>query len=78
MTQAGQYSNLPYDVAKAANLKPFQLKVPEQELLRLSLLLDNCPIAEENWENSREDGRFGVTREWLINAVKYWRHEHNW
>ena len=78
MEQPKHYSKLPYAVAKGNNLKPYQLRIPEQELSRLSLLLDNCVSSDENWENTHEDGRFGVTRDWLVQAVKYWRNEYDW
>ena len=78
MAQSGRYSKLPYSVTKEANLKAHQLRISEQELSRLSILLENCEIAEENWENSQEDGRFGVTRDWLLTAIEYWRHNYDW
>ncbi|KAF5008719.1 hypothetical protein FDECE_5027 [Fusarium decemcellulare] len=78
MAGADQYAKLPYPVAPEANLKPYKLEIPDREISRLHLLLDNCEIADENWENSQQDGRFGVSRDWLANAVEQWRHNYDW
>ncbi|KAF4449341.1 epoxide hydrolase [Fusarium albosuccineum] len=78
MAGADQYAKLPHPVAPEANLKPYKLEIPDKEISRLHLLLDNCEIADENWENLQQDGRFGVSRDWLVKAVEQWRHSYDW
>lgn len=75
---AQTFARLPHPVAGEAHIKPFQIAIPQHEIDALHLLLDNCPIAEANWENSQDDGCFGVTREWLLKAVKEWRSNYKW
>lgn len=72
------FAKLPHPVANEVPVKPFKLTVPAVDIQKLHLLLDNLPIADANWENSQQDGRFGTTRDWLINAVKEWRHNYDW
>ncbi|KAH8734206.1 Alpha/Beta hydrolase protein [Ilyonectria robusta] len=72
------FATLPHRVARDAHIEPFHIAIPQHEIDRLHLLLDNCPVADANWEISQEDGRFGVTRDWLTKAVKDWRHNYNW
>lgn len=75
---AEEFAKFPYPVATGAHIKPYKIAIPEPEVDRLRLLLDSCPIADANWENSQEDGRFGVTRDWLIEAAEHWRHKYDW
>lgn len=72
------FATLPHRVARDAHIEPFRIDIPQHEINRLHLLLDNSPLADANWENSQEDGRFGVTRDWLLKAVNDWRHNYNW
>ncbi|KAM5381112.1 hypothetical protein ACJZ2D_003028 [Fusarium nematophilum] len=76
--EAQDFATLPHPVARKAHIRPFRISVPQQEINKLHLLLDNCPIADANWENSQEDGRFGTTRDWLVTAVEEWRDNYKW
>ncbi|KAM5345651.1 hypothetical protein ACJ41O_011512 [Fusarium nematophilum] len=69
---------MPYPVAAEANLSPYKIAIPDKEIARLHLLLENSSIADENWENSQEDGRFGITRDWVVKAVDHWRNKYDW
>ncbi|KAL2837806.1 epoxide hydrolase [Aspergillus pseudodeflectus] len=75
---ADNFGTLPHPVARDAHIERFHISIPQLEIDRLNLLLDNCPLVDANWENSQEDGRFGVTRDWLNNAIKDWRYNYNW
>ena len=74
----GSFGTLPHRVALDAHIEPFRIKVSDSEIDRLQILLDNSVIADANWENSQEDGRFGTTRDWLANAVQHWRDNYSW
>jgi hypothetical protein len=67
----GSFGTLPHRVAPNVHIEPFRTRVSDSEIYRLQLLLDNSMIADANWENSQEDGRFGTTRDWLANAVQH-------
>ncbi|CAG7559047.1 unnamed protein product [Fusarium equiseti] len=72
------FSSLPYMVDESTNVKCHDINVLPSEIERLHLLLDNCPIVDETWENLNRDGHFGINREWLVGAVKEWRHNYDW
>ncbi|KAG7416564.1 putative epoxide hydrolase [Fusarium oxysporum f. sp. raphani] len=72
------FTTLPHPVASEVHIKQFQITVPSSDIEKLHLLLDNSPIPDRNWENSQGDDRFGTTRDWVIHAVKEWRHNYNW
>ncbi|KAF5004988.1 hypothetical protein FDECE_8513 [Fusarium decemcellulare] len=75
---AQDFSALPHPVASDANLQPFKIAVPQTDIEKLHLLLDNSPITDANWENSHAGERFGTTRDWVIHAIKEWRKGYNW
>jgi microsomal epoxide hydrolase len=62
----------------AGSLKPFELRIPEDEITRFKALLALSHISPETWENRQEDGRYGVSRAWLIKAQDVWLHSFNW
>ncbi|EXJ53373.1 uncharacterized protein A1O5_13362 [Cladophialophora psammophila CBS 110553] len=78
MGEASNFGTPPYAVDAKANLKPYRIAVPQEEIAKLRLLLEDYSIAAPNWENSQADGRFGVTRQWLTNAVDYWQKSYDW
>ncbi|GKT58206.1 epoxide hydrolase [Colletotrichum tofieldiae] len=68
MAQA--FGNLPSGVLKTP--EKFTLQVPDQDLDEFKQLLKLSKIGPETWYNKQEGGRFGITREWLINAKDAW------
>ena len=70
------YGNLP--AGAKAKITPFKSEIPDKDLEKLKQLIEIAPIALPTFENLREDGQYGVTRKWLIDAQKYWANEYNW
>lgn len=65
----------PFGTVPAGTLKvpePFTLHVPDQDLEDFRTLLKLSPIAPETYYNRQEDGRYGVSRKWLIEAKDAW------
>ena len=58
--------------------KPFQLHINDRKLQDLKTLLRLSPIAKQTYENSQEDGRFGVSRKWMAETKKFWEEEYDW
>jgi microsomal epoxide hydrolase len=65
---------------EAARLRPepFQLKISDEQLTRFKNLLHLSPLAPRTYENLQEDGRFGVTYEWISKAKDHWENKYDW
>lgn len=61
-----------------SSAKPFTLNIPDKEFSEWKQLLELSKIAPETWEGSHEDGRYGVSRGWLIDAKDYWLNQYDW
>ena len=61
-------------------LKPFKAHADEQKLQDFKQLLKLSPIAPANYENSDKsvERRYGVPRDWLVNAKDYWLNQFDW
>ena len=72
------YGQIPAGVK--LNLKPFKAQVDEQKLKDFKQLVKLSPIAPANYENSDESvrGRYGITRDWMINAKDHWLNRFDW
>lgn len=65
-----QFSTPPH---KVAGLDPFTFTASQDELDDLNALLRR-PLPRAAWESVGNHGNnFGVTRDWLANAVKQWQ-----
>lgn len=60
------------------HLEPFKVAIPEESLQELQASLAHSRLGPVTYENSQQDRRYGITREWLENAVKVWQHEFDW
>lgn len=61
--------------------EPFELHIDEQKLQDFKTLLRLSPVAKETYENLQDDGshgRFGVSRQWIVDTKKYWEQEYDW
>lgn len=58
--------------------EPFTLHVPDKELSEFHELLKLSRIAPATWWNQHNDGRFGVSREWLARAKETWLTAFSW
>ncbi|KAK5193470.1 hypothetical protein LTR92_006839 [Exophiala xenobiotica] len=70
-----------YDrIPQAARLRPepFQLKISDEQLTRFKNILRLSPLAPRTYENLQEDGRFGVTYEWISKAKDHWENKYDW
>ncbi|KAJ5619978.1 hypothetical protein N7510_003962 [Penicillium lagena] len=56
---------------------PFQVSIPEEQLNEFRQLLRLSKIGPKTFETEQCDGRFGVTRDWLVNAKAKWE-EWDW
>jgi microsomal epoxide hydrolase len=58
----------------AARSKPalFHVSIPQDQLEELHQLLKLSKIGPKTFETEQRDGRFGVTRDWLIQAKAQW------
>ncbi|KAK2042007.1 epoxide hydrolase [Colletotrichum somersetense] len=68
MAQA--FGNLPSGVLKTPEKSTF--RVPDRDMDELKQLVGLAKIAPETWFDQQEDGRYGITRDWLIAARDAW------
>lgn len=76
MTSTKPYSNVPAGASQKPT--PFELHIDDQKLQDFKTLLKLSPIAKETYENLREDGEFGVTRKWMLDAKQHWQDSFDW
>lgn len=70
------YTKLP---SKAkAQPTPFTAHVPDDTLNEFKQLLKYSKLGPAVWENQQKDGAFGVSRDWLGDAKKYWETDFDW
>ena len=63
---------------RAVNVKPFTISVPDEELSALRSLLEISKVAAPSFENSQEDRRYGVSRDWMLHAKGHWLNKFDW
>jgi microsomal epoxide hydrolase len=61
-----------------ASAKEFTLNIPENDISEWKQLLTLSKIAPDTWEGRQEDGRFGTSRQWLIETKDYWLNKYDW
>lgn len=76
MTSSKEFSSVPAGASQKPT--PFELHINEQKLQDFKTLLKLSPIAKETYENTQEDGEFGVTRKWMLDAKKQWQDSFDW
>ena len=76
MAPSDDFSRIPS--AAQADIKPFQVSIPESDLQQLQILLRHCRIAEPTYESLRPDRELGLDHAWLTAAVAEWRSSFNW
>jgi pimeloyl-ACP methyl ester carboxylesterase len=60
------------------DLKPFELSVPEQDVVDFKTLLRLSKLGPETFENLQPAGRYGISRAWLTNAKEVWENAFDW
>ena len=70
------YNRLP----KEASLKltTFKVAISDKELGEFRELLRLSKSGPKTYENLQNDGRFGVTYEWMLNAKSHWETKFDW
>lgn len=71
-----QYTQLP----EAATLCPipFHLKVTDEAIDELKLLLKLGKLPPDTFETLQEDGRYGMSNKWMRETIAYWKDEFDW
>lgn len=71
------YDNIP----RGANVKvdKFTLSISDEEISDFKTLLRLSKLAPQTYENLHtDDGKFGVSHEWMSKAKEYWLNEYDW
>ncbi|KAI5203400.1 alpha/beta-hydrolase [Aureobasidium subglaciale] len=58
--------------------KPFKVEIDANEIQSMKHLLAHSKIGPATYENQQKDRRFGMNREWLIEAKKHWEGAYDW
>ena len=72
------FSTPPHLVDPSANLTSFSISVPDSDVENLKTLLQLSYIASPNFENSHNNGYFGIPRDALVNLVSHWQTDYSW
>ena len=70
------YGVLPHNASLRIN--EFKASVPDSDLNDFKQLLRLSKIAPPTYENTQEDRRFGVTRQWMLQAKEHWEYVYDW
>ncbi|KAL9473502.1 hypothetical protein ACSS6W_007882 [Trichoderma asperelloides] len=57
---------------RKSNPTPFTVAIPEEQLSDFRKLLELSKIGPKTYENELTDGRFGISRDWLVQAKEEW------
>ena len=68
------------EVPSAATLRPvpFEVKIDDDKLHELKILIKQSKVAPDTYENTQEDGRFGVSNKWITDAKDHWENTFDW
>jgi microsomal epoxide hydrolase len=67
---SSSFANLPKNARSAPT--PFKVSISEEQLQEFQQLLHLSKIGPKTFESEQADGRFGITRDWLLNAKATW------
>ncbi|EPE36539.1 alpha/beta-Hydrolase [Glarea lozoyensis ATCC 20868] len=57
---------------------PFKLGIHDTAIEELQTLLKITKLAKPTYENTTKDANYGVSRDWLEEAVRFWREDFDW
>ncbi|RAL10974.1 epoxide hydrolase family protein [Aspergillus homomorphus CBS 101889] len=57
--------------------KPYQLHIPDEQVEELLVLIKLAKVGPPTYESSQEDRKYGITRDWLLQARQTWK-EFDW
>lgn len=72
---AESFAQLP-DGAK--DIKLFSVNISDQDIEDFKQLLKLSKVGPDTFENTQENGRYGVTAKWLSEAKDYWLNKYDW
>jgi hypothetical protein len=58
--------------------QPFKAAISQDAIDEMKTLIKYGKIATPSYENQQADGRYGITRDWLIEAKDYWLNKYDW
>ncbi|RDB28121.1 putative epoxide hydrolase [Hypsizygus marmoreus] len=71
-----QFNTLP--ASAVLRPTPFELKIPNDAVDELKLLLKHSKVPPDTYENTQEDRRYGVTTKWIREAKARWENNFDW
>ena len=71
------YSALPAR-AEMAKVQPFKIRVAQNDIDQMRQLIELARLAPQTFENSAVGTKYGVQRDWLLNAREVWLNDFNW
>jgi microsomal epoxide hydrolase len=71
-----EYSFLPMN--SSANVRPYTIKVSTSKVKDMEALIKWSPVAQPTWENQQADRKWGLNREWLVDARQRWVDGFKW
>lgn len=66
----GSFADIPSGAKSAP--QSFEVSIPKQQLEEFHQLLRLSKIGPKTFEGEQTDRRYGITRDWLINAKTRW------
>lgn len=76
VTVMSVYDQFPHPVS--FDVSRFQVQIPAKDLQALVGLLQYSKLGPKTYENTRSDGKYGVTYEWMAEAKSYWEQSFDW
>jgi microsomal epoxide hydrolase len=70
------YDTLP--TGATGQFERLNVNIPDEKLSQFKELIRIAPIGPVTWENQQTDGKFGVSRQWLVDAKQYWQDSFDW
>lgn len=67
---------VPYTIPETA--RPFTLHISDEDCFQLRELLRLSRVGPTTWENQHQDGRYGISHQWLVLTKDYWLNEFDW
>jgi microsomal epoxide hydrolase len=67
---AALYTQIPAKALKKP--EPFKIEIPENEVQEFKELLKLSRIPQPTYETLQEDGRYGVSHKWMVDAKRVW------
>lgn len=58
--------------------RKFTLQISDDEYAEFQQLIRLSRLGPQTWDNSFEDGRYGISRTWLEQAKTYWLNDFDW